>query len=73
MHSKSVWRNLAILLVVGNLSFWAWTQGYLRELGMGPKSVQEPQRLKDQVEPQGLTIRNASSQEAASAAVQESN
>jgi len=30
---------------------------------MGPKSVQEPQRLKDQVEPQALTIQGAASQE----------
>ncbi|NBW67972.1 MAG: hypothetical protein EBR47_04615 [Betaproteobacteria bacterium] len=63
MSSKTVWRNLAFLLVLANLVFWLWSQGYLRPVGMGPKSVQEPQRLKDQVEPQALTIQGAASQE----------
>ena len=44
MSSKIVWRNLAFLLVLANLVFWMWSQGYLRVVGMGPKSVQEPLR-----------------------------
>ena len=63
MSSKIVWRNLAVLLALANLLFWSWSQGYLREVGMGPKAVQEPQRLKDQVEPQALTIQGPASQE----------
>ena len=63
MSSKIVWRNLAVLLVLANLMFWVWGQGYLRIVGMGPKSVQEPLRLKEQVEPQALTIQSAASQE----------
>jgi len=63
MSSKIVWRNLAVLLVLANLMFWLWGQGYLRIVGMGPKSVQEPLRLKEQVEPQALTIQSAASQE----------
>ena len=63
MSSKTVWRNVAFLLVLANLMFWLWGQGYLRVVGMGPKSVQEPLRLKDQVEPQALTIQSAASQE----------
>jgi len=63
MSSKIVWRNLAVLLVLANLMFWLWGQGYLRIVGMGPKSVQEPLRLKEQVEPQALTIQSAVSQE----------
>ena len=63
MSSKIVWRNLAVLLVFANLMFWLWGQGYLRIVGMGPKSVQEPLRLKEQVEPQALTIQSAASQE----------
>ena len=63
MSSKTVWRNVAFLLVLVNLMFWLWGQGYLRVVGMGPKSVQEPLRLKDQVEPQALTIQSAASQE----------
>ena len=63
MSSKIVWRNLAVLLVLANMMFWLWGQGYLRIVGMGPKSVQEPLRLKEQVEPQALTIQSAASQE----------
>ena len=63
MSSKIVWRNLAVLLVLANLMFWLWGQGYMRIVGMGPKSVQEPLRLKEQVEPQALTIQSAASQE----------
>ena len=63
MSSKIVWRNLAVLLVLANLMFWLWGQGYLRIVGMGPKSVQEPLRLKEQVEPQALTIQSAAFQE----------
>jgi hypothetical protein len=63
MSSKIVWRNMAVLLVLANLMFWVWGQGYLRIVGMGPKSVQEPLRLKEQVEPQALTIQSAASQD----------
>jgi len=63
MSSKIVWRNMAVLLVLANLMFWVWGQGYLRIVGMGPKSVQEPIRLKEQVEPQALTIQSAASQD----------
>jgi len=63
MSSKTVWRNVAFLLVLANLMFWLWSQGYLQVAGMGPKSVQEPLRLKEQVEPKSLTIQSAASQE----------
>jgi hypothetical protein len=63
MSSKIVWRNLAFLLVLANLLFWTWSQGYLRVVGMGPKSVQEPLRLKEQVEPKALTIQSPLPQE----------
>ena len=63
MSSKTVWRNVAFLLVLANLMFWLWSQGYLRVASMGPKSVQEPLRLKEQVEPKALTIQSAASQE----------
>ena len=63
MSSKIVWRNLAFLLVLANLVFWMWSQGYLRVVGMGPKSVQEPLRLKEQVEPKALTIQRPPPQE----------
>jgi hypothetical protein len=63
MSSKIVWRNLAFLLVLANLLFWMWSQGYLSVVGMGPKTVQEPLRLKEQVEPKALTIQSPLPQE----------
>lgn len=62
MSSKNVWRNLAVLLVLANVVFWLWSQGFLRQVGIGPASVQEPQRLKEQIEPQALTIQGPASQ-----------
>jgi hypothetical protein len=63
MSSKSAWRNLALLLLLANLVFWLWSQGFLREVGMGPKLVQEPHRLNAQIQPQALTIQDGASQE----------
>jgi hypothetical protein len=63
MNTKTTWRNVAVLLVLTNLMFWVWSQGFLREVGFGPKSVQEPQRLKEQIQPQALAIQNAASQD----------
>jgi len=63
MSSKTIWRNLAFLLLLANLVFWSWSQGYLREVGLGPKPIQEPHRLKDQIQPQALTIQGTASQD----------
>jgi hypothetical protein len=57
MKPNHFWRNTAIVLVLANLLFWAWTQGHLRLLGLGPTPVEEPQRLQQQVNPDGLTLR----------------
>ncbi len=45
MNSKYVWRNVVYALAAINLLFWLWNDGGLRFLGLGPKPVQEPQRL----------------------------
>ncbi|MFY8054515.1 MAG: hypothetical protein ACOVNN_04035 [Limnohabitans sp.] len=50
-----------LALVVINLLFWAWTQGYLRAVGLGPKVVSEPERLQEQVVPEALQIKPAAS------------
>jgi hypothetical protein len=42
--------------------FWAWNAGALRFLGLGPKPVQEPHRLENQVDPELLTIKPAASE-----------
>lgn len=59
MKPTPFWRNVAIVLVLANLLLWAWTQGHLRLLGLGPVPVEEPQRLQQQIHPEGLTLRPA--------------
>jgi len=57
MKPSVFWRNAFLILVLINLLFWAWTQGYLRLLGLGPRIVEEPQRLQQQVQPEALQIK----------------
>jgi hypothetical protein len=61
MKNPSFWRHAALALVVINLLFWAWTQGYLRLLGVGPQRVQEPERLTSQLQPEAITLKPAAS------------
>jgi hypothetical protein len=60
MKKNAFWRNLVLALVVINLLLWAWTQGHLRAVGLGPKVVNEPERLQEQVVPEALQIKPAS-------------
>jgi anti-sigma-K factor RskA len=62
MNSNNFWRNALIALAVVNVLFWAWTQGYLRWLGVGPTPVREPHRVENQVDPELLTIKPAASE-----------
>jgi hypothetical protein len=62
MKSKFLLRNVVYVLAVVNLLFWLWTDGGLRFLGLGPKPVQEPQRIENQVDPALLTIKPAPSE-----------
>jgi hypothetical protein len=61
MKKNAFWRNLVLALFVINLLFWAWTQGYFRAVGLGPKVVNEPERLQEQVVPEALQIKPAAS------------
>ena len=61
MNSKHFWRNAVWALAAINLLFWLWNDGGLRFLGLGPKPVQEPHRLENQVDPELLTINPAAS------------
>ena len=62
MNSKYVWRNVVYALAAINLLFWLWNDGRLSFLGLGPKPVQEPQRVENQVDPELLTIKPAASE-----------
>lgn len=61
MKSKYFWRNAVYVLALINFLFWLWSDGNLRFLGLGPKPVQEPQRLENQVNPEMLTVKPATS------------
>ena len=49
-------RAFVLLLVFGNLGFYAWSHGYLRAAGLGPADVTEPQRLTQQIHPERLSV-----------------
>ena len=55
-------RALALTALIANLGFFAWTQGYLRSLGLPPLGAgeREPQRLERQVRPESIVILNPS-------------
>lgn len=50
-------RALVVLLLLANLAFFAWTQGWLTGLtGIGPEGDRDPARLKRQVRPEVIHI-----------------
>ena len=49
-----VLRWLALLLLLVNGAYFAWGQGYLKPLGLGPASQSEPQRLAQQIHPEAI-------------------
>jgi hypothetical protein len=56
-------RGLALLLIVANLGYYAWSRGAFAMFGTQPAgfSEREPQRLRQQVRPQALEIRKVDS------------
>lgn len=46
------------LLVLGNVGYFAWSQGYLEPLGAAPAEQREPQRLVQQVKPETVRLLN---------------
>jgi hypothetical protein len=51
-------RVTAILLLLANLVYFAWTQGSLAGLGLAPGEAREPERLQAQVQPDTLRLLN---------------
>ena len=47
---------LAVVLVMANLLFWAWSHGGLRMFGWGPNDPREPQRVEEQLRPEVLRL-----------------
>ena len=48
--------RLVVLLLAANLAWAAWSQGWLRGVGLGPAQQTEPERLERQVRPEALRI-----------------
>ena len=53
-------RSLVVVLMLANLAFYGWTQGWLTGvLGLSPDGDREPQRLSAQIEPGALQVLQA--------------
>src|SRR5690606_36258162 len=52
-------RVVIILLVLANAVYFAWTGGHLAALGLAPTDQTEPQRLRDQVNPDMVRLLNS--------------
>ncbi len=62
-------RAVTLVLLMANLAYYAWTQGYLADLGLAPVVQREPERLKAQVQPDMLRLLNGVDNGAADKAV----
>lgn len=49
-------RLFVILLVLANAAYFAWSQGWVRDWGLGPTEQSEPQRVAQQVSPQAMRL-----------------
>lgn len=49
-------RLLVLLLVLANAGYFAWSQGLLGAWGFEPAATGEPQRLRQQINPEALRI-----------------
>jgi hypothetical protein len=58
-------RIFVLLLLLLNGLYFAWSQGLLQELGFAPTQQREPQRLRQQIRPEALSV--LTSQEARAA------
>jgi hypothetical protein len=51
-------RTLVWLLLLLNVLYWSWAQGWLLPYGFGPAPQREPQRLAQQIRPEVITLLN---------------
>lgn len=49
-------RHIVLVLLLANLGFWAWSEGWLGGLGLAPVQQAEPERLTRQVRPEAVTL-----------------
>ena len=48
--------TLALLLVLANVLFWAWSSGSLKIFGWAPIDPREPQRVEEQLRPEVIQL-----------------
>jgi len=51
-----VLRLIVLLLMLLNMGYFAWSEGWLRAYGWAPVQQREPERLAQQINPQALTV-----------------
>ena len=49
-------RLFALVMLLANAGYFAWSQGHLRPLGWGPVEQREPERLTQQLAPEQLRL-----------------
>ncbi len=49
-------RTVALSLLLANVGYFAWTQGWLMALGLAPVQQAEPQRLQQQIQPEAMRL-----------------
>lgn len=49
-------RTLVLLLLLANIAWFSWAQGWLRPWGLAPAASSEPQRLSRQVQPDAIQV-----------------
>jgi len=53
---RKLFTALALLLVLANLMFWAWSSGSLKIFGWAPIDPREPQRVEEQLRPEVIQL-----------------
>jgi hypothetical protein len=55
---RKLFTALALLLVLANLLFWAWSSGGLKIVGWAPIDPREPQRVEEQLRPEVIQLQS---------------
>ena len=53
---RKLFTALALLLVLANVLFWAWSSGSLNIFGWAPIDPREPQRVEEQLRPEVVRL-----------------